>query len=58
MHAAQQLYASLGFKRIPPYRAVEFGETWFYERPIGEPLSLDDDQKSRRRPEPIGIRDL
>ena len=58
MHAAQQLYASLGFKRVPPYRAVEFGETWFYERPIGGPLSLDDDEEPRRRPEPIGIRNL
>lgn len=35
MQAAQQLYASLGFERIPPYRAVEFGETWFYERALG-----------------------
>jgi GNAT superfamily N-acetyltransferase len=35
MHAAQQLYASLGFRRVPPYRAVEFGETWFYERLLG-----------------------
>lgn len=34
MHAAQQLYASLGFRRVPPYRAVEFGETWFYERSL------------------------
>ena len=32
MEAAQQLYASLGFQRIPAYRPVEFGETWFYER--------------------------
>ena len=31
MHAAQQLYMSAGFRRIEPYRAVEFGETWFYE---------------------------
>lgn len=36
MHAAQQLYASLGFRRIPPYRPVEFGETWFYERTLAE----------------------
>ncbi len=35
MHAAQRLYASLGFQRIPAYRAVEFGETWFYERALG-----------------------
>ena len=35
MHAAQQLYASLGFRRIPAYRDVELGETWFYERPLG-----------------------
>jgi GNAT superfamily N-acetyltransferase len=31
MHAAQRLYASLGFRPTAPYRAVEFGETWFYE---------------------------
>lgn len=35
MSAAQALYASLGFRRIAPYRSVEFGETWFYERPLG-----------------------
>jgi GNAT superfamily N-acetyltransferase len=35
MHAAQQLYASLGFRRVPAYRSVELGETWFYERPLG-----------------------
>jgi putative acetyltransferase len=35
MHAAQRLYGSLGFQRIAPYRAVEFGETWFYERALG-----------------------
>jgi putative acetyltransferase len=34
MTAAQQLYASLGFNRIPAYREVEFGETWFYERTL------------------------
>ena len=33
--AAQQLYVSLGFQRVAPYRAVEFGETWFYERTLG-----------------------
>jgi GNAT superfamily N-acetyltransferase len=37
MHAAQQLYASLGFQRVPAYRSVEFGETWFYERTLGAP---------------------
>jgi ribosomal protein S18 acetylase RimI-like enzyme len=37
MRAAQRLYASLGFVRVPPYRSVEFGETWFYERPLGGP---------------------
>jgi len=31
MQAAQSLYASLGFRPIPPYRAVEFGDTLFYE---------------------------
>jgi putative acetyltransferase len=35
MDAAQRLYTSLGFRRIPAYRSVEFGETWFYERPLG-----------------------
>ena len=35
MRAAQQLYESLGFKRIAPYRGEELGETWFYERRIG-----------------------
>jgi putative acetyltransferase len=35
MHAAQRLYASVGFRRIAPYRPVEFGETWFYERILG-----------------------
>jgi ribosomal protein S18 acetylase RimI-like enzyme len=39
MYAAQQLYVSLGFRRVPPYRPVEFGETWFYERPLGAPAS-------------------
>jgi ribosomal protein S18 acetylase RimI-like enzyme len=37
MRAAQQLYASVGFRRIAPYRAVEFGETWFYERVLDAP---------------------
>jgi GNAT superfamily N-acetyltransferase len=37
MHAAQRLYASVGFRRIAPYRSVEFGETWFYERPLVAP---------------------
>lgn len=37
MRAAQQLYESLGFRRIPPYRAEEFGETWFYERRLEVP---------------------
>ena len=36
MHAAQRLYTSLGFRRVPAYRPVELGETWFYERPLGE----------------------
>src|SRR5712672_3191733 len=33
--SAQSLYESLGFRQIAPYRAVEFGDTVFYE------LSLD-----------------
>jgi putative acetyltransferase len=37
MRAAQHLYESLGFRRIAPYRAEEFGETWFYERRLGAP---------------------
>ena len=39
MSAAQQLYTRLGFRRVPPYRPVEFGETWFYERLLGAPAS-------------------
>jgi GNAT superfamily N-acetyltransferase len=35
MHAAQNLYTSLGFRSIAPYRAVEFGDTLFYELEIG-----------------------
>ena len=34
MDAAQRLYESVGFRRIEPYRAVEFGDTVFYERPL------------------------
>ena len=37
MHAAQRLYTSAGFRRIEPYRPVEFGETWFYERVLDVP---------------------
>ncbi|MEO8623582.1 MAG: GNAT family N-acetyltransferase [bacterium] len=37
MHAAQRLYTSLGFQPIAPYRSVEFGETWFYERSLSSP---------------------
>ena len=37
MHAAQNLYASLGFRPIAPYRTVEFGDTVFYELEIGAP---------------------
>lgn len=39
MRAAQQLYGSLGFQRIAPYRPVEFGETWFYERVLDAPAN-------------------
>jgi len=28
---AQRLYESLGFRRIEPYRAADFGTVWFYE---------------------------
>lgn len=31
MRPAQELYESLGFKSIPPYRPIEFGDTVFYE---------------------------
>ncbi len=31
MVPAQNLYASLGFLPVPPYRAIEFGDTLFYE---------------------------
>ena len=37
MHAAQNLYTSLGFRPIAPYRAVEFGDTQFYELELGAP---------------------
>jgi ribosomal protein S18 acetylase RimI-like enzyme len=39
MYAAQQLYTSLGFRRIPRYRPEEFGETWFYERSLAPPAA-------------------
>ena len=31
MQPAQNLYASLGFLPVPPYRDIEFGHTLFYE---------------------------
>jgi dihydrofolate reductase/ribosomal protein S18 acetylase RimI-like enzyme len=31
---AQRLYEGAGFRRIAAYRAVEFGDTLFYERPL------------------------
>lgn len=34
MTSAQQLYTGLGFRRIEPYRPIEFGDTWFYERAL------------------------
>jgi putative acetyltransferase len=37
MHAAQNLYATLGFRPIAPYRAVELGDTLFYELEIVAP---------------------
>ena len=37
MHAAQNLYTSAGFREIEPYRAVEFGDTLFYELPLDAP---------------------
>ena len=35
MLPAQNLYASLGFRPIAPYRAAEFGATLFYELELG-----------------------
>ena len=35
MQPAQNLYTSLGFVPIPPYRAIEFGDTIFYELDLG-----------------------
>jgi ribosomal protein S18 acetylase RimI-like enzyme len=40
MRVAQRLYTSVGFRRIAPYRPVEFGETWFYELTLAAPLSI------------------
>jgi GNAT superfamily N-acetyltransferase len=37
MQPAQNLYTSLGFRPIPPYRAVELGDTLFYELELGAP---------------------
>jgi len=37
MHAAQRLYASLGFRSVDPYRATEFGATLFYELDLRVP---------------------
>jgi GNAT superfamily N-acetyltransferase len=37
MHAAQKLYTSTGFRKIEPYRAVEFGDTLFYELSLETP---------------------
>jgi len=37
MLAAQNLYASLGFQPIPPYRGAELGDTLFYELDLGVP---------------------
>lgn len=38
MFAAQNLYSSLGFEPIPPYRSVEFGDTLFYELDLRAPV--------------------
>ena len=35
MQPAQNLYTSLGFVPVPPYRAIEFGDTLFYELDLG-----------------------
>ena len=36
MRPAQMLYESLGFKSVPPYRPIEFGDTVFYELDLNE----------------------
>lgn len=38
MFAAQNLYSSLGFEPIPPYRSVELGDTLFYELDLRAPV--------------------
>jgi GNAT superfamily N-acetyltransferase len=38
MHAAQNLYTAAGFRPIAPYRAVEFGDTLFYELKLTDSL--------------------
>jgi ribosomal protein S18 acetylase RimI-like enzyme len=35
MRPAQALYESVGFRKIAPYRSVEFGDTVFYELSLG-----------------------
>jgi putative acetyltransferase len=39
MHAAQSLYKSFGFHEIAPYRAVEFGDTLFFELSLEAPAT-------------------
>jgi GNAT superfamily N-acetyltransferase len=40
MRAAQGLYKSFGFREIAPYRAVEFGDTLFYELSLVAPIPI------------------
>jgi GNAT superfamily N-acetyltransferase len=39
MTPAQQLYESFGFRKIAPYRSVEFGDTLFYELSLDTPVA-------------------
>ncbi|MDQ6770102.1 MAG: GNAT family N-acetyltransferase [Gemmatimonadota bacterium] len=39
MTPAQQLYESFGFRKIAPYRSVEFGDTLFYELTLDPPAA-------------------
>ena len=45
MQPAQNLYTSLGFRPIPAYRPVEFGDTLFYELDIREPTTENEATK-------------
>jgi GNAT superfamily N-acetyltransferase len=40
MQPAQQLYESVGFRPIAPYRPIEFGDTLFYELALNTSLAV------------------